>query len=328
MPRDHHLPAAYIGRFSKDPHRPVRTRTVWIADKRSNRIFATQASRICAVNDLYTTPGGALLRAEGEPVSYDDTRVVDRAWVHYEASLYEAIDDLVAGTLDAQRWASVLVEFVAALLVRGPDFDERLRRRFTASPGSRFLSILAERPDNTNLVRLMELQRLRPSLISAMWTVLATTGKLPQFTNDLGFVAYQDTNSASRGIVVPLDTYHALTIRPTSQRHVVATAINGTWRPRIAYARVDEAQQRLLLSCVARSAQRFVIGPSEASMRGYWVQEHRSPPVPEPGLLGFLPPAMSRHYELLFARLATELSRAPRANGEELYVDLQRNMPP
>src|SRR5205807_1990573 len=140
----------------------------------------------------------------------------------YEGRLADAIDDLIDRKLNAITWAGVLVPFVAALMVRGRDFNERFEYRLRAFAG-------IWQPDNTNHARLFELQRLLGPVLAARWIVMATTGGSALITNDVGFAFFRDP-SGEHGLAVPLGHRHVLGLIPVRGRAVVE-AQNGVWRP-------------------------------------------------------------------------------------------------
>lgn len=315
MPLDHYLPATYIARFSNDLSGPRRNRRVWAVDKRSGRAFQTSAGNLCAENDFYT-------------ISHNQPRIVDDIFSVYEGSLSESIDNLITRTIDALAWAQTLVPFASGLLVRGRDFDQRFARRLFIAFGAAISSVLRGGTDNTNLARLMEMQRLQASVLGAKWTVVAAAGGLQQITNDLAFNAHLESSSGSKGIAIPIGLHHIVTIIPTTSRHVVAIGRGGKWYPKIEYATMTEAQQDGFNHCLATSAQRFLIGPDEAAVARYANRQNAPPQVPEPSMLGFMSGAMARQYEHTYARLLTALDTPPSIDGEEIYVDFEGNISP
>jgi hypothetical protein len=108
MSLQHYLPASYLGRFSHDSSEPKRDRTLWVVEKRAPKIINMSAARVCAANDLYDV---------GIP---ENPNVIDDMWSSYEPELGAALDLLISRQLDAKVWATTLVQFVSALLVRGP----------------------------------------------------------------------------------------------------------------------------------------------------------------------------------------------------------------
>lgn len=314
MAFDHYIPAAFLARFSLDTDAPRRSRRVWVVDKHFGRLFQTPVSSICGAHELYS-------------VAHENPRIIDKMWSGYEGRLNEALDALVIGTLDARTWLNTVVQFVSAVFVRGLDFPARLEARLVRQLGGGVLPLLRQRPDNANWARLMEWQRLRASVIGARWTVLRTTGRVPQITTDVVFNAHLESATNTHGVAIPIDLRHILAIRPTVDPHVIAFAMNGTWRPNIDYRPIDEAQQQNGIDIFAGNAQRFVIGPDKETMRQYISVDHSPPPVPEPVMLGFMGGAMARRYEHTQLRVLGELAKAPQNDGDVLYVNYAGNMP-
>jgi hypothetical protein len=308
VPFDHYLPASYIARFSEDRSEPKRSRRVWVFDKRRAAVFSTPAANICGARDFYT-----LEAAYARPRA----RFIDDLWRVYEPRLGTAIDALIDGSIDAHTWTGVMVNFVAALLVRGPDFSYRFQSRlaWVASSIPRALS-----SSHTNYARLMELQRLRAPVIGADWVVLTTTGSNSQTTCDLGYTGFVHVESGRRGMAVPLGPHHLLLVIPALKR-TVAVARGGKWWPVIRYGILADEQHLGFLETLARNAQRFVIGPTERAVGRHRISGIWTPRVPEPPAHGFFRGDMARRYEHTYLRLVAALRRTPRSDEECLYVD-------
>jgi len=309
MAFDHYLPASYLGAFSRDTDPVRRKRQLWAVDKREGRLFQAPASNLCGAQNFYN-----LSRHSDQ-----DPRFVDGSWSGYENNLNQAIDQMISGELEALQWLKTLVVFAAALLVRGEDFNSRFAERLgpdlTASRGR----------DNTNMMRLMELQRLFASMIGARWLLLETSGKVAQITNDLGYTPFLNPKLRESGIAVPVGPKHILLIIATLKR-VIAQVRNGSWIPNIEHGRLEDDAHHAFLMNIAACAQRFVIGPDEATMRPYLTSEPNPPPVPEPAMLGFLNGPMARRYEMIYFQILTKLASPPGESDTNLYVDYVKNM--
>jgi len=308
MAFDHYLPASYIGSFSRDANPTRRKRRLWAVDKREGRLFETTASELCGAHNFY-----------GLSLSNDDPRFVDSQWSSYESDLNAALERMVAGTIDAVQWLKTLVVFVAALLVRGEDFETRFTERLGELAASRGR-------DNTNMMRLMELQRLFASVIGARWLLLETPGTAAQITNDLGYTPFLNPAHKESGIAIPLNPRHILLIITTLKR-VIARAKDGGWEPNIERGVLDQNAHGSFLKNIAASAQRYVMGPDEESLRQYVTVEASPPAVAEPALLGFFSGAMARHYEMIYFHLSNKFSSPPANPNEYAYVDYAKNMP-
>lgn len=317
MPFDHYIPASYLGRFSLDTNRVRRNRRLWAVDKREGRLFQTTAGELCGLHNFYS------LSPRATPDSGLDPRFVDSQWSAYENNLNPALDKMISGDLDALDWLKTLVVFCAALLVRGGDFDSRFSARLEdLGPG---LERWTGR-DNTNIMRLMELQRLFASVMGARWLLLASSGKHAQITNDLGYTPFLNPQRKDSGIAIPVGPRHVLLLIANHKR-VIAHAHNNSWAPNIDRGDLEDDQHAAFLSTIAAFAQRYVIGPAEAAMRNYVKVETDPPPVPEPAQLGFLNAEMARHYEMIYFNCLSRLSSPPNNPKDFIYVDYDKNMP-
>jgi hypothetical protein len=74
---------------------------------------------------------------------------------------------------------------------------------------------------------------------------------------------------------------------------------------------LDQNAHDSFLKNIAASAQRYVMGPDEESLRQYVTVEASPPAVPEPAVLGFFSGAMARHYEMIYFHLSNNFSSPP-----------------
>jgi hypothetical protein len=317
MPLDHYLSATYLASFSFDSNPVRRERRLWAADRCTGRLFQTPASKLCAARDFYTARGNLGW----------DSRSVDRALAGHERRLSNAIDGLIDGTIDANVWLT-LVLFVASLMVRSSDFE----RRFVARPGIREVyrrfphAYGRDGRDNTNFARVLEQQRLFPSVISARWVLLETSGNVVLITNDIGYTPFFDQERNETGIAIPVGPMHILMIAPTMKR-VIVQAKEGRWRPCIERGTLLDSDSRLFSDCIADAAQRFVIGPSEESVRRYAVAQKVRPLMPEPAMLGFFSGPLARDHEMIFLHLCSALAKPPDGSVAGLSVDFEKGSP-
>ncbi len=319
MPLHHFLPATYLAGFSDDPNPIRRQRRIWVGDKRTGNVFEAPVSRVCAINDFYT------LR---EPGAWSP-QIVDESWSFYERSLAPAIQQIILGTINAKTWLTVLVRFVAGLLVRGPDFNSRFLRRFhSAWPdlqqyGALHQSLL--RPDNTNMARLMEVQRLLGPLCGARWCVRSTSGNIAQIVSDLGFVGFGNPETGATGLALPLDPYRVLTLTPRMEAFL-AVARNGTWVPEIHWEQVTDADHMTFNATVAATAQRFIFGATEGAVRSHLRTQDLPPLVPEAADLGFIAGRRASVHEMLFFDLLGIIAKPPHHPEAKIYIDFSKKI--
>ena len=309
MPFDHYIPASYLGRFSSDEDRPRRRRRLWVADRQQAKVYWQAATKICGARDFYSVSSGP------------DPRLIDTMWT-YERDLNQALDSLIAGKLDVSQWLNTLVRFVAALLVRGPDFDIRFNGRFDWFGGA-----LDDRltKSNTHYARLFEWQRLLASIIGARWLLIETSGQFTQVTNDLGYTPFVNPRLKEYGIAIPVGKQHILLIIACKKR-VIATVNNGSWVPVIERGVLDDPEHAKFLDSIALCAQRYVLGPNELQMRKYLNPQATPPLIPEPDMLGFMSGPMARHYEMLYFHCVTQFAIPPSNPDAYVYVDFEKNM--
>ena len=295
MTLHHYLPATYLANFSADTHFPRRSRTLAVGDKRSGQIFITAAANVAAVHNLYTLSPGNL-----------DSQMVDEIWSDYEGGLADAIEQLINRTLDVITWARILVPFVTCLFVRGPEFairfDTRLRQQGLLG--------LRPEPDNTNMARIMELQRLLAPILTAKWLVLQIHGDGEVLLNDLGFAGFVSPGAAEAGFSIPLNRDHVLMVIPQRDR-IVASASGNTWLPSIAYSDLDRNNHLQMNDVLAQVAQRFVFGASEEIVRQHLVRSDTVLPVPEVEEMGFIGSRLMRVHEFTWYRLVSVLDKHP-----------------
>lgn len=312
MAFDHYIPASYLGRFSQDTEPVRRRRRLWAVDKRDGRLYQATAGELCGLHNFYSLS-----------LANQDPRFVDSQWSGYENNLNAALDQMIAGDIDALEWLKTLVVFVAALLVRGGDFDDRFTERFTEfGPGIERWTTR----DNTNMMRLMELQRLFASVIGARWLLLEASGAHLQITNDLGYTPFMNPQRKESGIAIPVGFRHILLII-ACRRRVIAHARDGSWYADVERGNLDDDAHAGFLNNIAACAQRYVIGADEATMQKYVKTESSSPPIPEPAMLGFLDSEMARHYEMIYFHLVSKFSSPPDKPHTQAYVDYDKKMP-
>ncbi|MCI0521943.1 MAG: hypothetical protein L0Z70_16985, partial [Chloroflexi bacterium] len=252
-----------------------------------------------------------------------DSQQIDSMWT-YENKLSTALDLLIHRILDAMTWADTLIPFITDLLVRGPDFNNRFEARIESLGISSLVS-----PDNTNLARRMERQRLYSAVAASKWVVVHKNGDIPIITNDLGYTTFGNPNTGDFGIAVPLGLDHILCLSPKFKK-VLAYGINGVWLPNIEYVESPRNEHLGLNHAITRISQRFIFGPDRQSIEIFLPKEKTETlPVPEPGQLGFMDGDLAMVHDMTMFKLITALSTPPKKDTF-LYVDYlkKENIPP
>src|SRR5438105_4714605 len=180
--RQHFLPASFIARFSEDPNPDPRRRVLYVAKRGGHEPFSVVAERAAFVRNLYSES-------------------VDSIWTAYENRLPAALDALCIGAeVEADTWLRVVVPFVAALLLRGPDFEKRFQQRLAEVVPD------LKRPTGGD-ARPFELQRLLAPVTAARWVVMHASGDSPIVTSDMAWAPYSDPMHAELGFAIPLDLH-------------------------------------------------------------------------------------------------------------------------
>ncbi|MDD5466865.1 MAG: DUF4238 domain-containing protein [Anaerolineales bacterium] len=312
MPLHHFLPATYLASFSSEAIPERRKRMLTVGDKETGKIITAPASKLCGINDLYTLTDNP-----------KDSQLIDSIWT-YENKLSPALDLLIHRSLDAMTWADTLIPFVTDLLVRGPDFNRRFEARIESLGVSSLVS-----PDNTNLARLMERQRLYSSVAASKWVVVHKNGDIPIITNDLGYTTFGNPNTGDSGIAVPLGLDHILCLSPKLKK-VLAYGINGVWLPNIEYVESPRDDHLGFNHAITRLSKQFIFGPDRHSIEIFLPkQKTETLPVPEPGQLGFMDGVLAMVHDMTMFKLITALSTPPNEDTF-IYVDYlkKENIPP
>jgi hypothetical protein len=252
---------------------------------------------------------------------------VDAQFSHYEGPLANAINHLISGVIDAHTWLTVLVRFVAGLLVRGPDFNRRFLRRFSDSCRAELAKLdpVVYGSDNTNFARILENQRLLAPICGAAWTVPETSGGVEQITNDLGFIGFEHVQTHDRGIAVPLGPHRVLTLTPRLQAFL-AIAKAGTWVPEIRFGKLSDEQHIAFTTTVGVAAQRFVFGPTDRAVTPHVIRQELPPLVPDPADLGFLASRLATVHDMLFFQLLTVIGTPPHHPDAKIYIDFSKKI--
>ncbi len=215
VPRQHILPAAYLGGFSQSEDGRLRERPIWVA-RREGQLFCRSAESVARREDHYTLD---------EPITFGEegpSLIVDELWSGSEGAPQETPDELEAaaatGVMQLRSWL-MAVELLSQFFIRTPAYDERQER------GSQDSGLELSR-DEINGSRLLNLQRLRPAVLHASWTVRrAPSGEL--VTNDCGYMHSYETSSDSVGCAFALRRDLAVILFPDKEQRPILK--NGDW---------------------------------------------------------------------------------------------------
>ncbi|MCP3399581.1 DUF4238 domain-containing protein [Bradyrhizobium sp. CCGB20] len=288
--RQHYLPATYISLFSAEDAIPRRTRKLSQGDRTSQKCITASASDLGILKNIYTLQDNS-----------HNPSLIDDIWADYEAKLAIGIEQMIDGSISALEWARVLVPFVTCLLVRGPDFDERFPARLHSLGFEE--PHFADRPDNTNYARVMEIQRLLAPIMVAEWKIVSFEKGEPLLLNDWGFMPV----GPLAGIYVPLDRNHVLHITPKTSR-LVATFRDGGWLPLLGSVHLDASHRETFNQAIGHNAKRFIFGDTCDSVRKYLYAQGDSPIPPlEPAHLGFITGSHAVIHEFMWHRFVSAL---------------------
>lgn len=308
MPLQHYLPATFLASFSTDTTGTRRERILAAGDKISGNVFSARASNLAGENDLYTLTSSQMNSL--------NPLLVDQSLSGYESNLSIAIEQLIQHEITAMTWATVLVPFISGLLVRGPDFNTRFDSRI-AHFG------IEVTPDNTNMARLMEFQRLLAPIAVAKWILLSINSDNPMITNDIGHAPFLNPNINHFGMAVPIGLSHILVVVPTPNR-ILAYSSGGAWHPTIEYL-ISPGQNHIDLNRVmATRARRFIFGSDTSTINKYISFRGDLPPL-EPPQMGFISGFYAMVHDMDWYKLVSALSMPPKSDWEYLYLNLLSN---
>ena len=217
--RQHHVPAALIGRFSTDATaKRARQRKVWVKGSDSALPIQKRAERVAHRVGLYDTHDG--LAADLD---------VDAAW-GYEPLLPRALDALSDRTkpLRASTWVDTLVPFVSGVFCRGPGFVEHFRTRVPGlldeQQGERRMSF----EDSATRARLLDYQMLMAPIMASRWVVAHFSSSAEIVTSDSAFCMFSTPDGD--GYAIPVDPRTVLMLLPPSPSEMLT--FEGGFVPR------------------------------------------------------------------------------------------------
>ncbi len=279
--------------------------------------------------DLYTLRGGDPWGAEPE-----DPYLVDRAFSGVERLLSSALDGLLGssnGALDADQWG-VVVQFVAALFVRAPEFamrfEERLDRLFDTDRWRDRVPV----SDNTNYARIFELQRLYAPVMRAEWRVLHFPPNFRGVTSDRGLSPMRTPHGAL-GYAIPLSTSAVLAVTYGPEGLDIVWDGHRWNVVGIEHHTVPRENASWLCEVLAQGCRAEVYGPTRSAVQQATAdQSSWQVPAADPGpdlLVG--PDAKLRDEETLLMKFTSLTGRPPSAEDPK-WVSLtppdRRRRPP
>jgi hypothetical protein len=308
MPLDHYLPATFLASFSSQICQPRRQSLLVVGDVwKKQEPRWDKAENLAAKNNFYT-------------IDNRDPRIIDKIWLGYESAFDGAVNALIEGNITALAWARTLVPFVAAMLVRGPDFNARYENRSFVRDYAQNHKLSV---DNTNGARVIELQRLLGPIAAAQWVVSYLEGDEQLITNDVGFAASQNIDTGELGLAIPLDLNHVLTVVPR-KKSVIALDQDGIWYPNIKHTSIKAGNENALNNAIVAGAQRFIFGSNKELIARLVLERqdiHSSRGTPEPGEIGFLTGSDARVHEFTWHRLISFLVKSNDDTSASFAVD-------
>jgi hypothetical protein len=235
--------------FSEHPAATARDSVLRVG-RHDGNTFWQKAANVGWARDLYT------LR---NPLAGEDPYIVDAHLSAPERRLRQAIDIFAVPGLPlfpAREWLT-LVDFIAGLFVRGPEFATRFESRLVIR------DLRAGDSDNTQWARVMEHQRLLAAVMYADWFVVRNVSGWSMITSDIGYGFTLDASSGRRGYVVPLNRQTAVGLFPSPVGQVLSWQ-NGTWTILLRDMHVNSEAVRNLNCRLASTAALEIYGTDDA----------------------------------------------------------------
>jgi len=138
--------------------------------------------------------------------------------------------------------------------------------RFTKRLGR--LKVLLPEKINTDVARILELQRLLAPTMAAKWIVMKVIGDQNLIINDNGYIPYWDSPFNQSGYALPLTQNYILGILPNLQKPI-AYMENNTWYPVILYADLESNDQLGFNKISIEYAKNFIYGDTKALLEIY-----------------------------------------------------------
>jgi len=260
MAYQHYIPATYLANFSTDDQEDRRKRNVWVGDKfnATKPIRPSKVEKIGGENHFYSYPT--------QFAQFN----IDSLW-KYEGNLYNAIEKLITGNVDADTWLKTLIPFVVCLFIRSKDFEKRFNNR-TLSLGLKD-EYFYNNKSYIGQGSLIELQRLLCPVLTSTWNVLHIQGDDNLIVNDIGFIPYKNYLVFDQGFAIPLDRRHILALA-TKRKGILFHKIDENWIPNIEHHTLPMNNHNSFNHLLASYSNRFIIGDSEELVQKYLTTEN------------------------------------------------------
>ena len=312
-PRQHFIPAALIGEFSRVLKGPGRERSVYVRRRGDGQAKAVRADDVGWRKNYY---------ADSHPMSGWSAETADGAWSIYESNLISALHELRDNpTISAQTYIWTLVPFASAVFTRGLD-EELQAEQLRQTVGNRVM---------INSGRMLNYQRGLGVVASAKWMVYHRRSDLPLILNDRGFVVVRlGQPNDPPAYYIPLSCDSALVL------------IAGDHAPRVDMesARVQGIVHKDLPApavafnaLIAKAAVTEIYGPSAEvleTIEGFeaWPSGESAAPIGGGFLVraGVSPRRLEGLWRGMVGDLAARHGRLPRVRGMPLFVAINEPM--
>lgn len=290
-----------LGLFSDRPTDPLRQSPLNVLRRHVSGSFGTTAAKVGWSLDAYEYE-------QPPPTSSNQDYSIDALWEGYEPGIADAVRALVAdpSTVSGRIWVHCLVPFVAATLVRSPEFLSRFSRRMLwLEPGT------VNEHDNALGVIAIELSRLLAVVMAGTWTVVRPADGNHFIANDRGWFLIGVDERATPGFFVPLAPAAILHIRPSYGRELLHS--NGIqWMSSgIEEVHFDPQQTAFANQCIAQAALSEIYGPDAATLEANRTGLHERPWLSDIDRMGFPWGRVASPTQLDWMRLACLCITAP-----------------
>ncbi|MEX0380479.1 DUF4238 domain-containing protein [Leuconostoc sp. MS02] len=195
--RQHFMPAALIGQFTFEnihSSTPFRNKKIYVRLRKQTDPFERTPSEILKMKNFYT------LTSESTGLKKN---AIDAIWDSIEPYIPTMINRLSRSYAKDQLPMDVFlyfVEFCTQLIVRNPKFNENYNERINTIFDYESLEKeeLISVKDNTNISRVMEMQRLRPLLMYADLAIFKSSAHNVFINNDNGYIIGMDEGLLER----------------------------------------------------------------------------------------------------------------------------------